>query len=66
VPHYSLTNREATAQPILYFTYVPGPSRYDDYHEDKFNAVPPDAFRTPGKAYRSGNTNVPRAWSGKK
>ena len=61
-PHYSLANRDDTPHPILYFTYVRSPSKYDEYYADKFRSVPPDAFRIPGRAYRSGNTNQARLW----
>lgn len=61
-PHFSLPNYEESARPILYFTYIEGPSRYDDYYADKLEAVPPDALKVPGKLYRSGNTHDLRSW----
>lgn len=64
-PHKSFKNNTQEPRIIIYFTYVQkdiyhDESVYEDYHRDKFNAVPPDIYKVKGKEYRCGNTNVLR------
>lgn len=66
VPHKSYKNKTKFSRPILFFTYTPisDGDNYENYHTDKFKRVPPDIYKTIGKMYRSGNTNVSKVFKG--
>lgn len=55
---------DTSPRSTLLFTYIHGPSRYEEYFADKLRAVPPDVLKQPGKAYPSGNTNEKRVYNG--
>ena len=64
VPHASYENKTSDPRPILMFTYTPKSEGdyYEKYHADKFKNVPPDIYKEVGKSYRSGNTNITKAY----
>ena len=47
IPHASFQNNSDKKRQIIFFTYTPLSlgSFYEEYHSDKFNAVPPDIFK---------------------
>lgn len=60
IPHASFSNNSCNKRQIIFLTYTPKSqgSFYDQYHHDKFQAVPPDISKIKGRSYRSNNTNV--------
>ena len=64
VPHKSYENNSNKPRKILFFTYAYSEKNnnriYENYHRDKFLAVPPNIYRKNGLKYRSGNTFIKR------
>lgn len=52
IPHRSFSNQSQETRPILYLTYT-FEDKYDDYHNDKWEAVPPSSLQKKGNKYRS-------------
>lgn len=52
IPHRSFSNKSAETRPILYLTYA-FEDKYEDYHNDKWEAVPPSSLQREGQKYRS-------------
>jgi len=52
IPHRSFSNQFEETRPVLYLTYT-FEDKYEDYHNDKWEQVPPTSLQKKGTKYRS-------------